>query len=146
MTDIFKIGFEADVKQIKQVDSALDGMAVAADNADEKLDGLNDELTRNAKITPKVTKASNGATGAVKKGAKAFKLQKGAMQQAGYQVQDFSVQMAGGTKFLTAFGQQASQLAGVLRPRRCGNWCNNCRWFCYRWRFISNFNGRGKES
>jgi len=116
MTDIFKIGFEADVKQIKQVDSALDGMAVAADNADEKLDGLNDELTRNAKITPKVTTASKKATGAVKQGAKAFKLQKGAMQQAGYQVQDFSVQMAGGTKFLTAFGQQASQLAGVLGP------------------------------
>ncbi|AUR81770.1 coil containing protein [Vibrio phage 1.122.B._10N.286.46.F8] len=47
---------------------------------------------------------------------KSFKVQKGAMQQLGFQVQDFAVQVAGGTSALTAFGQQGSQLAGILGP------------------------------
>ena len=37
-------------------------------------------------------------------------------QQAGYQIQDFVVQVQGGTSVFVAFGQQASQLAGVLGP------------------------------
>ncbi len=47
---------------------------------------------------------------------KSFKVQKGAMQQLGFQVQDFAVQVAGGTSAITAFGQQGSQLAGILGP------------------------------
>ncbi len=47
---------------------------------------------------------------------KSFKVQKGAMQQLGFQVQDFAVQIAGGTSAITAFGQQGSQLAGILGP------------------------------
>lgn len=45
-----------------------------------------------------------------------FNLQKNALQQVGYQVQDFTVQVASGQSALVAFGQQASQLAGVLGP------------------------------
>ena len=41
---------------------------------------------------------------------------KGALQQAGYQVGDFAVQVAGGTNAMQAFGQQGSQLAGVFGP------------------------------
>jgi len=37
-------------------------------------------------------------------------------QQAGYQIQDFVVQVQSGTSVFVAFGQQASQLAGVLGP------------------------------
>ncbi len=47
---------------------------------------------------------------------KSFKVQKGAMQQLGFQMQDFAVQVSGGTSALTAFGQQGSQLAGILGP------------------------------
>lgn len=36
------------------------------------------------------------------------------IQQAGFQVGDFAVQLQNGTHFLTAFGQQGSQLAGVF--------------------------------
>lgn len=39
------------------------------------------------------------------------------MQQAGYQVQDFFVQVQGGQSVLTAFSQQGSQLAGVFGPQ-----------------------------
>lgn len=45
-----------------------------------------------------------------------FKLQKGALQQVGYQVQDFTVQVASGQSALVALAQQGSQLAGVLGP------------------------------
>ena len=38
------------------------------------------------------------------------------MQQAGYQVQDFAVQVGGGQNALLAFGQQGSQLAGIFGP------------------------------
>ena len=37
-----------------------------------------------------------------------------AMQQTGYQVGDFLVQVQGGTNPMVAFGQQATQLVGVL--------------------------------
>lgn len=41
---------------------------------------------------------------------------KGLLQQAGYQVGDFAVQVAGGTSAVQAFGQQGSQLLGVFGP------------------------------
>lgn len=41
---------------------------------------------------------------------------KGALQQAGYQVGDFSVQVANGTSAIQAFGQQGSQLLGIFGP------------------------------
>ncbi|HBL5510709.1 TPA: tail protein (tape measure) [Enterobacter hormaechei] len=41
---------------------------------------------------------------------------KSSMQQAGYQVQDFIVQVQGGQSALVAFAQQGSQLAGAFGP------------------------------
>jgi len=41
---------------------------------------------------------------------------RGGVQQAGYQIQDFVVQLQGGTNAFVAFGQQGSQLAGVFGP------------------------------
>jgi len=38
------------------------------------------------------------------------------MQQVGYQVQDFAVQVQGGTSVLVALGQQGSQLLGIFGP------------------------------
>lgn len=49
-------------------------------------------------------------------GAKGTKNWKSTMQQAGYQVQDFIVQVQGGQSALVAFGQQGSQLAGAFGP------------------------------
>ncbi|WP_241610187.1 phage tail length tape measure family protein [Rosenbergiella epipactidis] len=42
---------------------------------------------------------------------------KNSMQQAGYQVQDFIVQVQGGQSALVAFAQQGSQLAGAFGPQ-----------------------------
>jgi len=41
---------------------------------------------------------------------------KGALQQAGYQVGDFAVQITGGTNALQALGQQGSQFLGIFGP------------------------------
>jgi hypothetical protein len=41
---------------------------------------------------------------------------KGALQQAGYQVGDFAVQVTGGTNALQALGQQGSQFLGIFGP------------------------------
>jgi len=44
------------------------------------------------------------------------KFAKGALQQLGYQVGDFAVQIANGTSKMQAFGQQGSQLLGIFGP------------------------------
>lgn len=49
-------------------------------------------------------------------GAKGHGNWKSTMQQAGYQVQDFIVQVQGGQSALIAFSQQGSQLAGAFGP------------------------------
>jgi hypothetical protein len=41
---------------------------------------------------------------------------KGALQQAGYQIGDYAVQVANGTSRMQAFGQQGSQLLGIFGP------------------------------
>ena len=41
---------------------------------------------------------------------------KGALQQAGYQIGDYAVQVANGTSKMQAFGQQGSQLLGIFGP------------------------------
>lgn len=52
-------------------------------------------------------------TGRAARGNASFRL---AIQQAGYQVGDFFVQVASGQRAMTAFTQQGSQLLGVLGP------------------------------
>lgn len=52
----------------------------------------------------------------VENGAKGTGKWKTSMQQAGYQVQDFIVQVQGGQSALVAFAQQGSQLAGAFGP------------------------------
>lgn len=49
-------------------------------------------------------------------GTKSHGTWKNSMQQAGYQVQDFIIQVQGGQSALVAFAQQGSQLAGAFGP------------------------------
>lgn len=73
----------------------LDSFASSAASADKASDNLG---STTQKAAPKVSGLGTKA------------------QQAGYQIQDFVVQVQGGTSVFVAFGQQASQLAGVLGP------------------------------
>ena len=76
------------------------------------------------KATQRTGKAIDTASSALKKHSGQYnstavatnKFAKGAMQQAGYQVGDFVVQVQNGTNWLQAFGQQGAQMAGVFGP------------------------------
>lgn len=50
------------------------------------------------------------------KGRRAMRFATSGLQQAGYQVGDFAVQVQSGTNVAVAFGQQMSQLLGILGP------------------------------
>lgn len=71
-----------------------------------------------------VTQQIHKTTGAIRAQSSAYnasavsinKWAKGALQQAGYQVGDFFVQVTNGTSAVQAFGQQGAQMMGVFGP------------------------------
>jgi methyl-accepting chemotaxis protein len=82
------------------------------------------DLSNVRKQVDNVGGATKRTSGALKQHANQYnktavavnKFGKGAMQQAGYQVADFAVQLQNGTSFLQAFGQQGSQMLAVFGP------------------------------
>lgn len=56
------------------------------------------------------------------------------MQQAGYQIQDFIVQVQGGQSALVAFSQQGSQLAGAFGRGGAVVGASDRVELCHRWR------------
>jgi phage-related minor tail protein len=73
-------------------------------------------LSSNAKASQNASVAMNQygtVSGLAGKKLNTFNMK---IQQGGYQLQDFAVQMQGGTSFFTAFAQQGSQFAGVFGP------------------------------
>jgi len=81
-------------------------------------------LNKAAKSTDNVTNAINRSGNAARKMGNQFnstavsvnKFGKGVMQQAGYQVADFAVQVQNGTSAVQAFGQQGSQMLAIFGP------------------------------
>lgn len=90
------------VETIKKIDGAMEGLGGA-------VDGVNAGL---GKMKPVAT----GVNNALRDGGKSAGKFSQVMGQAGFQVQDFIVQVQGGTSALTAFTQQAPQLAGAFGP------------------------------
>ncbi|ELS4155366.1 phage tail protein [Salmonella enterica] len=84
------------LKANKQVDRITDNMESGFKKADRSAEKLNTT----------VTKTAGAVSGGLMSG----------MQQAGYQIQDFIVQVQGGQSALVAFSQQGSQLAGAFGP------------------------------
>ncbi|MDX7031871.1 hypothetical protein [Enterobacter hormaechei] len=80
----------------KQVVSVTNNMESGFKKADRSAEKLNTT----------VTKTAGAVSGGLRSG----------MQQAGYQIQDFIVQVLGGQSALVAFSQQGSQLAGAFGP------------------------------
>ena len=82
------------------------------------------QLSNVEKGVQRVGNATNKTTRQLKQHANQYnstavatnKWAKGALQQAGYQIGDFAVQVQGGTNALQAFGQQGSQLLGIFGP------------------------------
>lgn len=88
--------FSAVTTQAKEAERALEGARVYAKK-------LGDELARTGNTSEGVSSKFGGNL-------------KGSISQAGFQIQDFAVQVGGGTSAMTAFGQQAPQFLGVFGP------------------------------
>jgi hypothetical protein len=82
----------------------------AIDNATAPLRKLNSELERTGAATRKLAGQFDSTTVATRKFAM------GALQQAGFQIGDFAVQVANGTNKMQAFGQQAPQILQIFGP------------------------------
>lgn len=89
----------------------------AIDRATAPLKAVQAQVTRTASTINSANSSMRGfaqASGLANTATQ--KWAKGALQQAGYQVGDFAVQLANGTNGLQAFGQQAPQLLQIFGP------------------------------
>jgi hypothetical protein len=71
-------------------------------------------ITKNAAQSGITLNQYGAVVGKTTRGVKKFGSH--GMQQVGYQVQDFAVQVQGGTNAMVALGQQGSQLLGIFGP------------------------------
>lgn len=85
-------------------------------NTKKEVQGLAGTLGSANKASKGTASSMAGLTTAGGEANRMFRLQKGALQQAGYQFQDLAVQIGGGTSAFVAIGQQGSQLLSVLGP------------------------------
>ena len=82
----------------------------AIDNATAPIRRVNDELNRTGSAVRRMGASMDVGT----KNTRKFAM--GALQQAGYQIGDFAVQIANGTSKIQAFGQQAPQMLQIFGP------------------------------
>ena len=93
----------------------LDIVVAVQDNATAGLKRVNQSLNQFDKNVKKTALGTNQFGAAVNDNTRGLsRFAKSGLQQAGYQVGDFAVQVSGGTSAIQAFGQQASQLLGVF--------------------------------
>ena len=126
----------ADIKIIVQYETAtkakkeikdLGNVTLKLDQAQKKNSSTSAKLASQTQKLSKVTKVQSSANhqlansykavgGAAMVGGKKMNTFNMRIQQGGYQLQDFVVQMQSGTSFFTAFSQQGSQFAGIFGP------------------------------
>ena len=92
------------------------GVAGTVRNTKNEVRGLNETLGTTSSRTRGTASGMSGLTTAGDEATRMFKLQKGSLQQAGFQFQDLAVQIGSGTSAFVAIGQQGSQLLGILGP------------------------------
>lgn len=80
----------------------------------KRAEGQMKNLGRQAQRTNKQMGAFSSNLANANKGTRAFAM--GGLQQAGYQIGDFAVQVANGTSKMQAFGQQAPQFLQIFGP------------------------------
>lgn len=111
----------ADTAAVKQAEVALEGLENQARQTDAALDGV--AGSAGGAVSSAGSRRGKGAAAAIKeiaeetpKAAAGSRNFGAAIGQAGFQVQDFAVQVGAGTSALTAFAQQGSQLLGLFGP------------------------------
>ena len=91
-------------------------MIQANQDAKRSLDNLGSQAKGAADGIKQLETQMKASADAVNMATKAGGNFRGQFQQAGYQIQDFIVQVQGGQSALVAFSQQGSQLAGAFGP------------------------------
>ena len=97
-------------RTLVQVNKAVQLGAITQRNANKQLIALGAQYGKTAKQVQRMNLA-------LVQGTRSFKrFGSVGLQQVGYQVGDFAVQLQGGTNAFVAFGQQGSQLLGIFGP------------------------------
>ncbi len=114
---------------VQQYSKSLTNNATTAKKASASQENLTKDVQQQAKATKTATAAQQRYNNTLKKGQNQYSTYNTAtyqanqktkrfasvgLQQAGYQVGDFAVQLQGGTNAAVAFGQQGSQLLGIF--------------------------------
>lgn len=145
MADIYSLTIRADTRDVTRARQALAGLADGSLRAKLAAEGVTDQyvrlrrsidpayasqqdFNRSLKVLQSELKQGNISLGqynadlanlqrtaqvATRRG---FTPMRGAVQQAGFQIGDFAVQVGAGQNALVAFAQQGSQLAGIFGP------------------------------
>ena len=93
----------------------LDIVISATDKATLPIRNVNKQLDEFQNKTKRATQDSNQFGVVASKSTRSIsRFGKNGLQQVGFQLQDFFVQVGGGTSALQAFGQQGSQLFGIF--------------------------------
>ena len=90
--------------------AVIDNATAPMKNAQRQVQAFSNQTNKAGQAMNNFGKQATGATRLTKKFAMS------GVQQAGYQVGDFFVQVGAGTSKLQAFGQQGSQLLGIFGP------------------------------
>jgi len=101
-TDVARLALQIDVNGAQRARQALRGLQDGSIKATRASDQL-------VASTARLSNTARGSGGS-------FRLMKGSIQQVGFQVGDFATQVSAGQSAIVAFGQQASQLAGIMGP------------------------------
>lgn len=132
MADDVRLVFTADTAPIDRAVRVMDNLEAELRNVERAMDAgiITEEqfVAETTRLKNSMTQLKTAAKGsardfrvfekAVYGSGKALRQKEVAMQQAGYQIQDFIVQVQAGTNPLIAFSQQGSQLAGFF----AGSW------------------------
>ena len=120
------VQYETATKAKKEIKD-LGTITLKLDQAQKKNSSTSAKLANQTQKLSKATKVQSSANhqlansykavgGAAMVGGKKMNTFNMRIQQGGYQLQDFVVQMQSGTSFFTAFSQQGSQFAGIFGP------------------------------
>lgn len=102
------------LRSINQIVAAQNRLPVAMRMSRKEIMSLGQQYRQQVTFADELTRAQNQLNMATQRSARGLNRSGVIMQQTGYQVGDFLVQVQSGTNVLVAFGQQATQVAGTL--------------------------------
>ena len=109
-----------EIKDLGTVTLRLDQTQKKNSSTSAKLASTTQKLSKATKVQSsanhQLANSYKAVGGAAMVGGKKMNTFNMRIQQGGYQLQDFVVQMQSGTSFFTAFSQQGSQFAGIFGP------------------------------